>query len=535
MADNPYAQFVQPGSNPYAQFKPQGAAPSWSEVPGNMASNFLPDLGRVAKQAAEGAYNFAKDPLANMQQGVRNVFSLGKSAAEATNLNRIVGTGPAQSPEEEAKSAAIAKPAEDLAKGVYTNYLTSEGLRRNLSEHPASMAINAATALTPMGAGKAAAFIDPLSLVGKGAVGTRDLGGGAVGQYLGMASGAHPENIANRFRAGELGGEAQKTALANARGTVSPTEVVADARQAISNMRQARSAAYEQGIKDTAASNQMVSIDPVLQHMDELEKSLYSPEGRLKVGDQALAAAQKVKDEIAKYGGVNFNKAGDFVGVNVEHPMELDALKQRLQGIAGDNLMNPAASRIPTAAANTVRQSIVDAVPTYKDTMEGYSKSSNMLDQIERTLSVGPRAAQDTGLRKLQSAMRTDANRGSRAELVNELTQAGAPNLPYALAGQATNPFIPHGLSRLAAQEGVLGVLGGVLDPRLIAYLTASSPRMAGGLASMAGQAVGGSRKVGNALGMTGPRARIATEAAYQSANPDLDESIRQYRNALAR
>jgi hypothetical protein len=248
-----------------------------------------------------------------------------------------------------------------------------------------------------------------------------------------------------------------------------------------------------------------------------------------------LAAAQKVKQEIAQYGGPNFNQAGDFVGHNVERPIELDALKQRLQGIAGDNKLNPEASRIPTAAANTVRQSIVDVVPSYKDTMEGYAKSSDILNQAERTLSLGPRATQDTGLRKLQSAMRTDANRGSRQELVNELTQAGAPNLPYALAGQATNPKIPSGLSRLGAQEGIWGVLGGVLDPRLLAALTLSSPRLAGGLASVAGSTVGGARRVGNAFGLTGPRARKATEAAYQGNNPDLDESIRQYYNALAR
>jgi hypothetical protein len=113
----------------------------------------------------------------------------------------------------------------------------------------------------------------------------------------------------------------------------------------------------------------------------------------------------------------------------------------------------------------------------------------------------------DTALRKLQSLMRDNVNTsyGYRGKLAEYLTDE-APDLTARLAGQALNPIMARGLSRLAMQLGteagaamlgIGGLSGGALGMAALAPFM--SPRLMGNLSYRLGQA--------GRLGQFGPAA----------------------------
>jgi hypothetical protein len=56
------------------------------------------------------------------------------------------------------------------------------------------------------------------------------------------------------------------------------------------------------------------------------------------------------------------------------------------------------------AVVNVVKAQVVEQAPGYAKTMKNYEKASNLIREIEGTLSLNPKARIDTALRKLQSA-----------------------------------------------------------------------------------------------------------------------------------
>lgn len=67
--------------------------------------------------------------------------------------------------------------------------------------------------------------------------------------------------------------------------------------------------------------------------------------------------------------------------------------------------------------------------------MKNYENASNLIREIEKTLSLNPKASIDTALRKLQSVMRDNVNTnyGKRGDLVGA-TKAWKESEEYALA-----------------------------------------------------------------------------------------------------
>lgn len=159
--------------------------------------------------------------------------------------------------------------------------------------------------------------------------------------------------------------------------------------------------------------------------------------------------------------------------------------------------------------------------PTYAKTMKDYEKASNLIREMEKTLSLNPKASIDTLLRKLQSVMRNNVstNYGKRADLVKLLEESGAKNLLNKLAGQSLSSGTPRGLSRMIGAAGTLATggtglaaLGGLVNPLTLAPMVAGfalqSPRLMGEVAHAGAQ-------VANALAQL--PARNALMAGYQT------------------
>ena len=122
-------------------------------------------------------------------------------------------------------------------------------------------------------------------------------------------------------------------------------------------------------------------------------------------------------------------------------------------------------------------------------------------------MSQGKKASADAGLRKLQTVLRDNAstNYGQRVKLVNQLEATspkfggGIPIKP-ALAGQALSKVTPRGITAVSTVPAA-GAVGSLFSstPVGLSYLAASSPRLVGESAYLAGQ---GSRQLGKVTGL---------------------------------
>lgn len=308
--------------------------------------------------------------------------------------------------------------------------------------------------------------------------------GGAIRRGLGLTTGAGEESISQAVKAGREGNQAF---LQNIRGEVPAMDVLDQAKDALANMRAARSQAYRQGITSTMpdleirAGKPLPKMPPKLDFApitDKLDEVVESLKVKTPTGSQF------------KIGSAEINKIGELEDVvktwqkdPALHTAEgLDALKQRLDALYPDSPMQRQVQRAVTSVRNTVKDTIVAQDKNYAKTMKAYEEALSLEREIERALSLGNRSAADTAIRKLQSLTRNNANTnyGYRLELARALQQQGGQDLMPALAGQALSSFTPRGL---AGQGAALGIgAGGALtvNPAALAALPLTSPRLVG-------------------------------------------------------
>jgi hypothetical protein len=174
-------------------------------------------------------------------------------------------------------------------------------------------------------------------------------------------------------------------------------------------------------------------------------------------------------------------------------PEGLDALKKAV-GDVRDKLEYGTSSRnVADNAYKAIWKEISDQAPTYGKVMSDYEQAASLINEIEKSLSLGKKAQADQSLRKLQSIMRNNALTayGRRTELGEALQQYGAKDLPAQLAGQSLQSFTPRGLIGQGAATAT--GLGSLLTGNPLGFLLASatSPRLMGEAAYMAGRVRG--------------------------------------------
>jgi hypothetical protein len=296
--------------------------------------------------------------------------------------------------------------------------------------------------------------------------------GGAIRRGLGLTTGAGEESISQALRAGREGNQAF---LQNIRGDVSAMDVLDQAKDALANMRSARTQAYGQTIKPIMANQTKLEFAPISNKLDEVVESLKvkTPTGsQFKIGSDEIRKVEELQNV------VNTWKKDPAL-----HTAEgLDALKQRLDALYPDSPMQKQVQRVVSAVRNTVKDTIVAQDKNYAKTMKAYEESLSLEREIERALSLNNRSAADTAIRKLQSLTRNNANTnyGYRMELAKALQEQGGQDLMPALAGQALSSYVPRGL---AGQGAALGIgAGGALtfNPMAAAMLPLTSPKLVG-------------------------------------------------------
>ena len=389
---------------------------------------------------------------------------------------------------------ALATKAPAVLDAIRTSGMTANGLTglKSLVPRMIGGGIAGGTAagmINPNDAATGAAFgaALPPSLMALGKAGQLARRGvsTAAKNAVGVTTGAGSETFGTAYKAGKEGGT---SFIDNMRGNVPMTDVLDSAKDALSKMRVDRGNQYRSGMIDIGNDKSIIDFAPI----DKVAQSLKTM-GSFK-GQVINKNAAGTVDDIS---GV-INQWKNLDPAEFHTPEGLDALKKSIGDIRDATQFGTPGRKAADTAYNSVKAQIELQAPTYAKVMKDYSQASQALNEIEKSLSLGNKAAADTSMRKLQSLMRNNVNTnyGNRLDLARTLEDQGADILP-AIAGQAASSFTPRGLQGLAASGAGIASF---MNPATLAALPFASPRLMGeaayGLGAM-------NRGVGNAISRT--------------------------------
>jgi len=292
-----------------------------------------------------------------------------------------------------------------------------------------------------------------------------------VSNVLGFTTGAGPTAIREAARAGQAGGERATAFKEQLRGTAPINEVVDSAKAAVAKLRQDRSSEYRQNIEGIKQDKTALNFDSIDKAVSSV-KAIGTYNG--KVTNPSAAETWAKIDEIVKDW-----KTSDPSKFHT--PEGLDALKKTIGDVRDSSQFGTPARRVADQVYNAVKNEIVAQAPQYSKVMKDYQVASDLLREMEKTLSINPQANVDTTVRKLQSILRNNANTnyGRRKELGNILQDNGAPNLMPQLAGQALNSVTPRGISGIGSALTDLSAAM-IHNPMALPALATTSPRLMG-------------------------------------------------------
>lgn len=334
---------------------------------------------------------------------------------------------------------------------------------------------------------------------------------------LGMTTGVGAEPISQAFKAGKTGNQAF---LDNIRSDVPLTDVLDQAKAGLQAMNAAKAAEYRSGMIPIKGDQSVLSLGGISKAVDDAA-AITTFKGQVK-----NKAANKVAEEMRAV--VDEWKALDPAQFHT--PEGLDALKQKLGGILeGIPFEEKTARTAASKVYNATKAEIEAQAPTYAKVMKGYQAASEQISEIERALSLGKKASNDTAMRKLQSLMRNNVqtNYGNRLNLANALEDQGGVDLLPSLAGQALSSVTPRSLSgQMGSGATALGAMM-TSNPWLLAGLPLQSPRLVGSLAYGAGKLSGAAQR-----GATGAQGAIGQNQLLNLLNDPSAMSSFAYRSA---
>lgn len=501
------------GATPPAGTKEASQADlSWGDVPATAAANLLPSAGRFAGDIGQTLLH----PIQTLE-GLKNVaLGVGEKA-----YNAVTGT---------AEPGAHEEAANAVGRMIASRYGSIDALKHTLATDPVGAAADIASVL---GGGELAAArvpslakvaevagnvgraIDPINnavrataAVGKGA-------GKAGASLLGVTTGVGTKPIEEAARAGFEGGQAGEAFRANMRGDVPIEDVVDEAKRGLQAIKDERQKAYNADMANLAQDTTVLDFNKVESAWNNA-RNTGSYKG-ISLKPSTAAAVREIDDVMAQWKGL---PPADF-----HTPIGFDALKQRLNDVVEGATPGSAAQKVATQAYNIVKSQITAQAPEYAKTMAAYSKASDLVREMEKTLSLNRSASVDTQLRKLQSVMRdgVSTNYGARAKLAQVLVDNGASNLLSKLAGQSMAAVAPRGIARAVA-AGLADLpaaaaiyMNPTLWPMALGSLVMHSPRAVGEAVHGAARAAGFASRAAQPIAPVLPAVPKALRAAYQA------------------
>jgi hypothetical protein len=324
--------------------------------------------------------------------------------------------------------------------------------------------------------------IDPMSLAIKGA-GKVAKGTGAVGALVsGLTSGTGGKSILEGYKAGLQGGQRSSDFAEQMRQPEMVYKVVDEAKQGLQQIKNKRSNQYKKGMDKMKNDKTILSFDDIDTSLINALDAI-SPKG-IVLDEKALGTLQQIIKQVEL-----FRKSDNPLNHTADG---FDDLKQNVGNLLNklDAQTDPNARRIVGDVYQSIRSTIEKQAPDYSKIMKDYMDSSDLIFEIEKTLSMGSKSLPDTTLRKLQSIMRNNANTGygARELLSKKLGNEGtAQRIESMLSGQMVQPLAPRGAARISSPGAIVGAgaTGGM--PGMAGAALLSSPRVAGEVAHGAG------------------------------------------------
>jgi len=360
----------------------------------------------------------------------------------------------------------------------------------------------------------AASVTDPLNMAAKAGGKMYDFAGALTKQGLGLKTGVGTEPITQAVQAGR---ESNPAFIENLRGNVPAINVLEDAKANLAQMNADKQQAYRSGMVNIKNDKSVLDLSGVENTLKNAENAIDFKQSGIPKDAKAVEVLQKLRDKIDKWQKLD--------PAEYHTPEGLDHLKQSLWEDFGKlGQEEKTAYSVGKQVYDSVKTEINKQAPEYAKVMKEYTDTSDLVKEIERSLSLGQKASADTAMRKLQSLMRNNVNTnyGQRLDLAQQLQTAGGKNMMPALAGQAMGDWTPRGIQRATAGVEGLGAYA-VGGPALAALdVAASSPRLVGEAAYKYGQLANalnqGKNAISNAVPMTAKQARLAALLGAQAS-----------------
>lgn len=426
------------------------------------AMGTLANVPASAAKAGQDIYNTVAHPI----QTVENIGNLAKGITQKLGLSS--GKDNIQ----------YADAAWDYLKQRYGGL---EQIKKSFHDDPVGVLLDASTVLSggeslaarlPVigeRAAQAARMVNPVNVATKGI-------GKAASSVLGTTTGVGPDVLKEAFQAGQKGGASDRALVEQMRGQAPATEIVSDAQAALRQLRRERGAEYTAEMAKLGANKTPLKFD-------EIDKAVANTVARYKgksVSPSTEAVQSQLRDIVLDWKSLpaEYHTAEGF-----------DALKKRIGDVQQNLPFNTPQRLAADKVYNAVKDTIVKQDPAYGKIMKGYSTASDEIKEVEKTLSLNPKANVDTSLRKITSALRNNVNTnfGRRTELVKFLARSGAPHLLAKIAGQSLSANMSRGV---AGHVGTIGEFTAALaaaansNPKLAIALSLSilsgSPRLVG-------------------------------------------------------
>lgn len=495
----------------------------WTEVASSAATNFIPSAGHVVGDTLKAALH----PVDTGQ----GILDLGNAALQKVlpepinNLMHKLSPETANNPE---KLSAVAD--------FYANrYGSMEGFKQALAKDPAGVMADASTLFTGGGAAlskvpqlvrageiasKAAKYLDPMTLAGTVANKTAGAVGAVLPSVLGTTTGVGSQAIQEAYNAGKTGGEDLTSLVSSMRGLSEISDPVEKMRNALKNMRKDTSAKYNVGLEEIKSHTAPVDLLPI-------EEAINKAVGMKKVKsfdlDPKLASTRQ---DIA-------TALDDFKTAMVENPelnsiYGLDALKQRIGSLADYGDPRSPETMMARNVSGAIKDEIAKQSDEYAKIMKAYGTSTERAGEIEKTLSLGKKAREETAIGKAQGLTRNNVNTsyGHRLKLAQELQNYSDTNFLPEIYGQALSNKAPRGLGGVTA-GGIVGAGVMSMNPLAIPAAALTSPRLMGEAAVEAGKIAAALKKgkgaVSEVLGNTNIDPKILANILYQSQQPKED------------
>lgn len=472
----------------------------------------ISSLNRVAGGQKLSAEEVLTGAITNLPSSIggmaKDIYQAVTSPVQTAKSVLDLGAGILQNvlPEKLVQAVGEDKASRELANKVGQHYVerygSVEGAKRALATDPAGVMADLSTVLTggamlPTRAAPALATaaraVDPLMLAARATGKVADVTGGALKPLLGMQTGTGSEAIGQAYQAGRAGGEASDVFKANLRGEVPQTEVLDAAKQNLAEMAAQRQNAYRTDMANISKDKTVLSFDGIDKALDNaMNKVTYK--GKV-VNEKAFDKLDAAKAEIEAW--------KELDPTQYHTPEGLDKLKQKVGGILEDiPFEQKTALTAVNEVYNGIKNEIKSQAPTYAKTMQAYSEATDLIREIEKSLSLGNKATVDTQMRKLQSIMRNNVNTnwGQRMSLAQQLESAGGKQMMPALAGQALSNYAPRGLQGASSIPTALLAGSALGSPMIPISLATSSPRLMGEAAYGAGRVAKGLLDVQNKL-----------------------------------